>query len=96
MNAQFNLVSSNQINSAAPASAGNLLDTGHRTGTPGFEQLAGDKAELCIISGLVAKTMTLPDIRMDKVEAIKARIAAGVYDLNSSETAEAMITSPLI
>jgi len=61
----------------------------------GSEQLPGDTANFSQISGLVAKAMEQPEVRMDKVEAIQAQIAAGTYEVSPAKVADAMISSVL-
>jgi len=61
----------------------------------GSEQLPSDTANFSQISGLVAKAMEQPEVRTDKVEAIKAQIAAGTYEVSPSKVADAMISSVL-
>lgn len=45
------------------------------------------------ISGLVKGAMSQPEVRMDKVEALKSQIAAGTYVVDPQKIAEAMIHS---
>lgn len=61
----------------------------------GSNQVTGDAVNLSEISGLVAKAMDQPEVRMDKVQAIRAQIAAGTYEVNLSKVADALISSAL-
>ena len=82
-----NSVTSTPTSGAAAAKAA--------TGAAGAEQLPGDTANFSQISGLVAKAMEQPEVRTDKVEAIKAQIAAGTYEVSPAKVADAMISSVL-
>ncbi len=84
---------SSQINTVASTTASERTST---SAVPsGGEQLAADTANLSQISGLVAKAMEQPEVRMDKVESIQAQIAAGTYEVSPAKVADAMITSAL-
>lgn len=89
---------SSPIDSAASTTASdraNATTASAGAGAPGSEQLPGDTASFSDISGLVAKAMSQPEVRMDKVESIQAQIAAGTYEVSPSKVADAMITSVL-
>lgn len=51
----------------------------------------GDSAEISGITDLVGQAMVQPEVRMDKVEAIKAQIEAGTYEVDPAKVADAMI-----
>ena len=80
-----------QINSVA-STAGIGRGAKPSTITPGSEHLSGDTANLSQIRSLVAKAMGQSEIRTDKVEGIKAQIAASTYEVNPSKIADAMIS----
>ncbi len=84
---------SSQINSVASTTASDRTNT--PAGPSGGEQLSADTANLSQISGLVAKAMEQPEIRMNKVESIQAQIAAGTYEVSPAKVADALITSAL-
>src|SRR5579863_7969111 len=84
---------SSQINTVASTTPSER--TNNSAAASGAEQLSADTANLSQISGLVAKAMEQPEVRMDKVEAIQAQIAAGTYKVDPSQVADAMITSML-
>ena len=56
-------------------------------------QLTNDTASLNQVADLVAKAMQQPEIRMDKVQAIKSQIASGNYKVDASAIADALISS---
>ena len=51
------------------------------------------KAELA--SRISAQLEKVPEVRMDKVEAIRAEVEAGTYNRSSEEIAEKMLTSSI-
>lgn len=60
---------------------------------PTSEHLGTDTANLSGVNDLLEKAMEQPEIRMDKVEAIKSQIADGSYDLDPSKIADALVSS---
>jgi flagellar biosynthesis anti-sigma factor FlgM len=60
---------------------------------PASSRLTDDTANLNQVADLVAKAMQQPEIRMDKVEAIKSKIASGNYKVDASAIADALISS---
>lgn len=52
-----------------------------------------DEASLSSASGLVSKALAIPDVRMEKVEALRQAIADGSYQVPSSEVAGKVIES---
>lgn len=95
MTLPIDLTNSTQINSLASTTESDRTETKASAGAPGAEQLLGDTASFSQISGLVAKAMDQPEVRMDKVESIQAQIAAGTYEVSPSKIADAMNTSSL-
>ena len=77
-----------QINPVSSSSTKDPSTVASTSGNP-----AADTATLSEVSHLVTKAVDQPEIRREKVEAIKAQIAAGSYDLNPAKIAEAMIAS---
>jgi len=94
MNMRIDLTNSVPTNSGASTPISGA-ESKPFAGTSPSELPSGDTASLSMSSGLVAKAMNLPEIRMDKVEAIKAQIAAGTYEINPSKIADAIINSAL-
>lgn len=52
-----------------------------------------DTVSLSHVSGLVTAALAQPEVRTDKVEAIKSQIAAGTYVVDPHKIADAMIQS---
>lgn len=87
-------------NSALSKSVGsvpltNRAETWPSVIAPGPDSVSGDTVNLSQISGLVAKALGQPEVRMDKVQAIKAQIGAGSYEVNPSMVADAIINFAL-
>ncbi|HUD56074.1 MAG TPA: flagellar biosynthesis anti-sigma factor FlgM [Terracidiphilus sp.] len=93
MGIQTNPINSAPIDTVTSTTASSPVETKPASATSESGQLATDTADLGKISSLVSKAMEQPDVRMDKVEAIKAHLAAGTYDLNPAKIADAMIKS---
>jgi flagellar biosynthesis anti-sigma factor FlgM len=55
----------------------------------------GDTANLSQTSELVAQAINQPQIRTEKVEAIKAQIEAGTYKVDAAEVADALINAAM-
>lgn len=95
MTLPIDLTNSTQINSLASTTESDRTETKASAGASEAEQLSGDTASFSQVSGLVAKAMDQPEVRMDKVESIQAQIAAGTYEVSPSKIADAMIGSIL-
>lgn len=54
-----------------------------------------DKVSLSQAARLTAEAMAQPEVRMDKVEAIRSQIALGTYKVDPQKIAAAMIASLL-
>jgi negative regulator of flagellin synthesis FlgM len=54
-----------------------------------------DQTNLSSIGGLVAQALTVPDTRTAKVAALQQTIAAGQYNVSSSDVAEKLLQSML-
>ena len=80
------------IDSAGPTQ-GKIAEASGPTVNPDACRSSEDLVDLSQVSTLAAKAMDQPEIRMDNVEAIKAQIAAGTYELEPSKIADAMISS---
>ena len=67
---------------------------------PTPEQASGDRVELSEKSKQIARVRDLaesaPDIRRDKVEEIKAKLAAGTYQVNAEEIADKLLKGGLL
>lgn len=95
MDIRIESANAGQINSVSSTPAGGQPEVKSATGTPDSKQVSGDTADLGQVSGLVAEAMNQPEVRQDKVDAIKAQIAAGTYEINPSKIADAVINSAL-
>lgn len=49
-----------------------------------------------LVASLVRKVRLLPEVRAEKIEAIKAAIADGSYDVDSAQVAQALIEHMLL
>ena len=95
MDIRINPTSSAQINSVGTTPAIDPAEMKPTAKTTATEELSRDSANFSQFSGLVAKAMDQPEVRMDRVEAIKTQIAAGTYEINPSKVADAIISSAL-
>jgi flagellar biosynthesis anti-sigma factor FlgM len=93
MDIQTNPINSAPIDTVTSTTASIPVETKPASAASGSGQLSMDTADLGKISSLVSKAMEQPDVRPDKVDAIKAQLAAGTYDLNPANIADAMIKS---
>jgi len=57
----------------------------HRTNG---DQFTGDTVN---VTSLTAQTLQMPAVRQEKVDALRAQIASGKYDIDPRGTAEAML-----
>jgi negative regulator of flagellin synthesis FlgM len=57
--------------------------------------MANDRATLSSAGSEVAQTATDPDVRMDKVAAIQAALAAGTYNVTASAVASKVVDAML-
>ena len=78
----------NSVASPSVASEGKPSSVSHTSA-----QLTNDTASLNQVADLVAKAMQQPEIRMDKVQAIKSQIASGNYKVDASAIADALISA---
>lgn len=66
-----------------------------RAGTAPSTQPAEDQASLSLdtvgISALAAKAMQMPEIRQDKVDALRQTIRQGQYQVDPTKVADAML-----
>lgn len=51
----------------------------------------GDRADLSAAASLSSHAASLPDVRAEKVQSIQAAIAAGNYNVSSSDVAQSLI-----
>jgi len=79
------IISSQGSPSPSPAVSGTTLPE-----SPGEDKatLSGDSAN---VQNLTTKALELPEVRQDKVEALRAAIKNGDYKIEPSKIAEAMI-----
>ena len=59
--------------------------------TPTLVSSPGDDAELSSAASLVSQAASLPDVRAEKVEAVKAAIADGSYNVSSADVAQSIV-----
>ena len=57
--------------------------------------IKSDQANLSVASGLVTKAIAGPDVRADKVASLQKAIAAGTYNVSSSDVAGKLLQSLL-
>ena len=66
-----------------------------RTGTAQSAEPAEDQTSLSLdtigISALAAKAMQMPEIRQDKVEALRQAVRQGQYQVDANKVADAML-----
>ncbi len=72
--------------SAKPDTAAQTATTG--TAANGF---ASDQANLSTAGALVAQAISASDVRTDKVASLQQSIAAGTYNVSSSDVADKLI-----
>jgi negative regulator of flagellin synthesis FlgM len=88
MQININQVSSNQIeldkNSNAKASQQTTA------ATVNVEDRASLTNDSAAVTSLQQKALAVPDVRQDKVDALKQQIQSGQYKLDPDETAKAM------
>ncbi len=80
-----------QINSTASAEP-KALEVNRAAVNSGASQPGEDSVDLGQVSVLAEKAMNQPEVRMEKVEAIKAQIAAGTYAIDAASIADAIIS----
>lgn len=95
MSVRVDLNNPDPIQSIASTAVASVAKGMPPVSTAGSNQVAGDAVNLSEISGLVRQAMDQPEVRMDKVQAIRAQIAAGTYEVNPSKVADALINSAL-
>ena len=75
-----------------------VADAG-KTGGAGTEPAAavaqGDSTSISSTSGLIAQALGGSDVRADKVSALQQSIAAGTYNVSSSDVASKIVDSLL-
>ena len=81
----------------APTSASQTQQSGSRTQAAESKPAAGaqDEAKVSSTGELVARALSTPDVRTDKVEALQKAIGDGSYNVSSSDVAGKMIDSLL-
>ncbi len=61
------------------------------TSTASASSLASDQASLSTAGALVAQALSGSDVRSDKVASLQQSIAAGTYNVSSSDVADKLI-----
>lgn len=62
---------------------------------PSLVSTAIDEDQLSRAASLVSEAASLPDVRSEKVEAVKAAIADGSYDVSSADVAQSLVNHML-
>lgn len=62
---------------------------------PSLVSSASDDSELSRAASLTSEAASLPDVRSEKVEAIKAAIADGTYNVSSADVAQSIVNQML-
>lgn len=63
--------------------------------TPSLVSSASDDAQLSRAASLVSQAASLPDVRTEKVEAVKTAIADGSYNVTSADVAQSLVNHML-
>jgi len=79
-----------QVESTGPVRP-KALEADGATATPGALPSSEDAVD-SRVADLAAKAMDQPEVRMDRVETIKAQIAAGTYEVDPAKIADAIIS----
>jgi flagellar biosynthesis anti-sigma factor FlgM len=88
MRIDTNQVSSNQIE-LENSSTGKVSQQSSPAGT-NIEDRASLKNDSATVSSLQQTALAFPDVRQDKVDALKQQIQSGQYNADPGETAKAM------
>lgn len=62
---------------------------------PSMVSSAGDDAQLSRAASLASEAASLPDVRTEKVDAVKAAIADGSYNVSSADVAQSLVNHML-
>lgn len=69
--------------------------TGANTISASTSSVSADKANLSATSSALAQALSSDDVRTEKVAALQQAIAAGTYNISSSDVADKLIQSLL-
>ena len=86
------LASTSNTSKAAKTEAGSVSLLAHNTPTI---NLLVDDAKLSTAAGAVAQALSGSDVRTEKVAALQQSIAAGTYNVSSSDVADKLISALL-
>lgn len=93
MNVNNNLQGLQQLLSSEPVARAETAQAGTTAGQP--VQGGSDQATLSSAASMAAQTAPDADVRMDKVTEVQQALAAGTYNVPSSEVAGSMIDQML-
>ncbi len=62
-----------------------------QSGTPNIEDKATLSSEALDISSLKAQVMATPEVRQDKVEALRQQVQSGQYKVDADEIAKSIL-----
>jgi flagellar biosynthesis anti-sigma factor FlgM len=91
MNIRTGIENVNQIASTPSGSTASLS----KNSTRSSEALAADTAQVSSAATQVAQSASIPDVRLDKVAAIRNQIESGSYSVPPSDVATKVIDSIL-
>lgn len=66
-----------------------------RPDVSGSSSIKPDQATLSVASSLISQALQAPDVRSEKVASLQAAIAAGTYQVSSSDVADKLVESLL-
>jgi negative regulator of flagellin synthesis FlgM len=89
MRIQSNQVSSNQID-LEQSSSSKLSQTSSSASSANVQDHASLTNDSATVSALQQQAMAAPDVRQDKVDALKQQIASGEYKVDPGEVAKSM------
>ncbi len=81
----------NSTTSTSKTSANAATSGPTRSGVAGAVSIGGDKASLSSAGSLLVQTLLGSDVRTGKVAALQQQIAAGAYNVSSSNVASNLI-----
>jgi negative regulator of flagellin synthesis FlgM len=73
-------------NNTSPSSADQVHNTGEDTASLSFDRAS--------VSSLVSQAMASPEVRQDKVDALRQAISNGQFKVEPARVAEAMLPEP--
>jgi negative regulator of flagellin synthesis FlgM len=80
----------------SPSTASASTRSGVQAGAAGANELTGDQATLSSAGSEVSLESASDGVRMDKVAAVQAALAAGTYNVPASSVAAKMVDAMLV